>query len=75
MQLGQAVTRGLPAGARARLRQARSKAIRWSMLWAEELPQQFQSGISTSRMPKRAQDSINDWLFSFAVVASEQPGK
>ena len=45
------------------------------MLWADELPQQFQSGTSIRRMPIFRQHSMSDWLFSLAVVASEQPGK
>ena len=45
------------------------------MLWADELPQQFQSGTSIRRMPILWQHSISDWLLSLAVVASEQPGK
>lgn len=42
--------------------------------WAAEEPQQFQSSISTSWMPKANDIPLTDSLYSFAVPLSEQPG-
>ena len=74
VQLGQAVRMGRPLGARAKLRETRSRASSWSMLWADELPQQFQSGSSMSLMPMASQKILNDSWFSMADVFMEQPG-
>jgi hypothetical protein len=75
MQLGQATNSGLSVGARKRFRAARSRAISWSTTSAEELPQQFQSVSSIRFTPSFRHVSIKDRLFSWAVVANEQPGK
>lgn len=46
-----------------------------SMQCSDELPQQFQSVSSRNSMPSSWKKRISEALFSWAVVAREQPGK
>ena len=74
-QLGQAMSSGMPLGARERFLMGRYLADRLSMLWAEDEPQQFQSSSSISSISMLSQNLSRDKVFSWPEAFKEQPGK
>ena len=50
-------------------------AMLWSILWAEDDPQQFQSSSSLSSIFTLSQNFNKDMVFSCPEALSEHPGK